>query len=230
MDDAQRLRLIGERAADEVPDGATIGLGTGSTADAMLTALGARIRQGLRVTGVATSARTIARAREVGIPLTSLDEVASLTVCIDGADEIDPDLNLVKGRGGALLYEKLVAERSERLVIIASAEKLVDRLGTRLPLPVEVVPFGCSHTARLVARLGLEPALRVTDDGQPFVTDGGHHILDCETHGIDDPAALAASLKAFTGVVEHGLFVGMASLALTIDPEGVIAEHVADSR
>jgi ribose 5-phosphate isomerase A len=226
MDDTQRLRLIGERAADEVPDGTTIGLGTGSTADAMLTALGERVRQGLRMTGVATSARTIARAREVGIPLTSLDDVTSLSVCIDGADEIDPGLNLIKGRGGALLYEKLVAERAVRLVIIASAEKLVDRLGMRLPLPVEIVPFGWSHTARRVATLGLEPALRLTGDGQPFVTDGGHHILDCATHGIEDPAALGASLKAITGVVDHGLFVGMASLALTIDADGTITEHV----
>lgn len=230
MDDAQRLAAIGERAAAEIPDGAMVGLGTGSTANAMLAALGERVRDGLIVTGVATSEQTARRARELGIPLAALDEVDGLDLCIDGADEIDPYLNLVKGRGGALLYEKLVAQRTNRLIVIASSEKLVDRLGSRLPLPVEVVAFGHTHTQRAIARLGLTPALRLNGNGSPFVTDGGHVIVDCDAHGIAEPAALASALKAITGVVEHGLFVGMASLALTIDATGVVSEHTPRDR
>lgn len=225
MDDAERLRLIGERAAAEVPDGALVGLGTGSTANAMLTALAVRIRDGLAVAGVATSQETIRRCGELGIPLVTLDEIDRLDLGIDGADEIDPQLNLVKGKGGALLYEKIVAERVERFIVIASSEKIVDRLGTRLPLPVEVIPFGHTHTQGAIARIGLEPALRRNADGTPFVTDGGHYIFDCASNGIADPGSLAATLKAITGVVEHGLFVGMATMALTIDEAGTITEH-----
>jgi ribose 5-phosphate isomerase A len=225
MDSAQRLWRIGERAAAEIQDGALVGLGTGSTADAMLAALGERVRDGLKVTGVATSVQTATRAAELGIPLAELDEIERLDLCIDGADEIDPYLNVVKGRGGALLYEKLVAARAERLIIIASEEKLVEQLGTRLPLPVEVVPFGFRHTERAVASLGLDPALRTGADGSPFVTDGGHYILDCGVEGIADPESLAAALKAITGVVDHGLFVGMATLALTVDDAGAVTEH-----
>jgi ribose 5-phosphate isomerase A len=164
MNDTQRLRLIGEAAAAEVPDGATIGLGTGSTANAMLRALGQRVREGLTVTGVTTSEATTRLAGDLGIPVVPLDEVESLDLGIDGADEIDPELNLVKGKGGALLYEKLVAERTRRFIVIASSEKLVDQLGTRLPLPVEVVPFGHTHTMRVISSLGLSPVLRLRGD------------------------------------------------------------------
>lgn len=225
VDDALRLALIGKRAAAEVPDGAIVGLGTGSTANAMIAALGERVRDGLDVTGVATSDQTESRARALGIPLASIDDVDFLDLCIDGADEIDPYLNLVKGKGGALLYEKLVAERTDRLIIIASAEKLVDRLGTRLPLPVEVVPFGHAHTQRAITELGLTPELRVSENGAPIVTDGGHYIVDCASPSIDDPRALADALKSITGVVDHGLFVNMATLAFTIDADGAITEH-----
>jgi ribose 5-phosphate isomerase A len=227
MDDATRLRLIGQRAAAEIPHDALVGLGTGSTADAMLVALAERIRDGLQMTGVATSVQTVARCQELGIPLVSLDAVDRLDLCIDGADEIDPQLNLVKGRGGALLYEKLVAERADRMIVIASSEKIVARLGTRLPLPVEIVPFGHTHTQRLVANLGLLPTLRMARNGSPFATDGGHYILDCESGGIDDPARLATALKAITGVVDHGLFVGLATLALTVDASGNVTELTA---
>jgi len=230
MDDATRLRRIGERAAAEVPDGAFVGLGTGSTADAMLAALAARVRDGLRMTGVATSKGTASRAGDLGIPLVSIDDVQRLDLCIDGADEIDPHLNLVKGRGGALLYEKLVAERADRFVVIASAEKLVAQLGTRLPLPVEVVPFGHVHTMVSIRALNLIPTLRLGDDDSPFMTDGGHYIVDCQSDGIADPDRLANGLKALTGVIDHGLFVGMATLALTVDAEGAISEHHAPER
>lgn len=230
MDDAQRLRRIGERAAQLVENGSIVGLGTGSTVNAMLAALGQRVEDGLVFSGVATSERTRGLARDYSIPLLELDDVQSLDLCIDGADEIDPQLNVVKGRGGALLYEKLVAECAERLVIIASAEKLVAQLGTRPPLPVEVVPFGQTHTRRRVEVLGLSSTLRLTNDGSPFESDGGHYILDCETHGIENPRELAAALKAITGVVDHGLFVGMASMALTVANDGAITEHHAPER
>lgn len=226
MDDATRLQRIGERAAAEIPDGAYVGLGTGSTAAAMLEALAVRMRDGLQVTGVATSEATKAACTRLGIRLVGLDEVDRLDLCLDGADEIDSDLNVVKGKGGALLYEKLVAMRALRFIIIASAEKLVDRLGTRLPLPVEVVPFGHLHTKVAIEELGLEPNLRLNDDSTPYVTDGGHYILDCETDGIANAAELAVQLKSITGVVDHGLFIGMADQALTIDAHGTITEHL----
>lgn len=230
MDSAARLARIGARAAGEVPDGALVGLGSGSTAEAMVRALGERVAAGLRITGVATSSSTAALASSLGIPLRQLSEIDMLDLCIDGADEIDPALNLVKGRGGALLYEKLVAVRARRLIIIASSEKLVDRLGTRLPLPVEVVPFGWRHTAGRVRDLGLDPVLRTETGDRPFVTDGGHHILDCTGRPIDDPEALANALKGVTGVIDHGLFAGMADLALTIDEAGGITEHTPRHR
>lgn len=230
MDDAQRLQRIGERAAQLVEYDSIVGLGTGSTVDAMLLALGKRVSEGLAFSGVATSEHTRSLAKEYSIPLLELNDVQALDLCIDGADEIDPDLNLVKGRGGALLYEKLVAECAERFIIIASAEKLVAQLGTRLPLPVEIVPFGHTHTRRRIETLGLTSTLRLTSDGSPFVSDGGHSILDCETHGIADPHGLASALKAITGVVDHGLFVGMATMALTVDNDGAITEHHAPER
>lgn len=228
MDSAERLRRIGERAAAEVKDGMLVGLGTGSTAEAMLHALGARVAAGLRITGVTTSQRTTDLATTLGIPLVALDDVTSIDLCIDGADEIDPQANVVKGRGGALLYEKLVARQADRYVIIASSEKLVSKLGVRLPLPVEVVPVGWRYTGEGLAALGLTPALRRAANGAPYITDGGHYILDCNAPegGFADPEGLADQIKALTGVVEHGFFMGMADLALTIDEAGVITETI----
>jgi ribose 5-phosphate isomerase A len=224
MDDAARLRRIGERAAAEVESGMRVGLGTGSTARAMLEALAARVTDGLQVTGVATSESTRAACARFHIPLVELDDVDHLDLCLDGADEIDPQLDVVKGRGGALLHEKLVAMRARRLVIIASAEKLVSQLGTRLPLPVEVVPFGYRHTGLLIENLGVVPVLRRNEDATPFLTDGGHYILDCECNGIANASELAAKLKSISGVVDHGLFIGMADLVLTIDTDGTVSE------
>ena len=226
MDDVQRLRRLGEEAAARIEDGMLVGLGTGSTAEAMLRALGERVASGLRVTGVATSIRTADLARGLGIPLKELSEIDRLDLCIDGADEIDPALNLVKGRGGALLFEKLVARRADRYLIIATSEKLVPTLGIRMPLPVEVVPVGWTHTAESIAELGLKPKLRETSDGQAYVTDGGHYIVDCAWPADNqlDPGVLANALKLLTGVVDHGLFIGMADTALTVDPTGSIME------
>jgi len=225
MTDEQRLQSIGERAAAEVEPGMIVGLGTGSTADAMIQALGVRVAAGLKVTGVTTSDRTSQLAASLGIPLVPLDAVDTLDLCIDGADEIDPELNVVKGRGGALLWEKLTARQAKRYIIIASAEKLVDRLGTRLPLPVEIVPYGWHHTSAEIARLDLVPELRASAGNAPYVTDGGHFIVDCASSGIDDARQLARDLKSITGVVDHGLFIDMVDLVLTIDTAGDIHDR-----
>lgn len=219
-----RLERIGAQAAGEVKPGMVVGLGTGSTASAFVTALGQRVAEGLKVTGIPTSTETEHLARSLGIPLTDLNAVDSIDLCVDGADEIDPALNVVKGRGGALLFEKLVARRADRYIIIATDEKLVDRLGTRLPLPVEIVPLGWKHTARELERLRIEPMLRMKGE-EPFVTDGGHYILDCETGGIANARELATRIKAITGVVDHGLFIDMVDLAMTVDDEGRVTTH-----
>lgn len=224
MDGTARLDRIGAQAAGEVTPGMIVGLGTGSTATAFVRALGQRVAEGLSISGIPTSVETRNLARSLNIPLTDLDSVDTVDLCVDGADEIDPALNVVKGRGGALLFEKLVARRADRYLIIATEEKLVNQLGTRLPLPVEIVPLGWKHTARELDRLGLEPALRMSDE-TPFVTDGGHYILDCETGGIRDASELASRIKAITGVVDHGLFIGMVDLAMTVDDSGRVTTH-----
>ena len=216
------LEAVGRAAADEVRPGTVVGLGTGSTADAFLRALGARVASGLRVTGVPTSEQTERLARELGIPVASLDAVGRIDLGVDGADEIDPALDAVKGRGGALLFEKLVAEACDDYLLIAAASKRVARLGTRLPVPVEVVPLGWEQTAARVAAVGVAPALRPGPGGAPYRSDGGHFILDCETGPIADAAALAARLKQVTGVVDHGLFVGLATRVFFAEPDGTV--------
>jgi ribose 5-phosphate isomerase A len=219
---AERLERIGAAAAALVENATLVGLGTGSTAAAMVDALGERVQDGLSITAVATSNATRDQALALGIPVVRLDEIDRLDICIDGADEIDPALNLTKGGGGALLFEKLVARRANRYVIISSDEKLVDHLGDRFKLPVEVVPVGWVHTKASVEHLGLYPEIRM-DGSEPYLTDSGHFILDCTwPHEKPDPAHLATSLKAITGVVEHGLFIGMADEVMTIGPDGEI--------
>lgn len=230
MQGTSRLDRIGAQAAGEVKPGTIVGLGTGSTASAFVRALGERVAGGLSITGVATSVETEELARSLGIPLTTLNAVDSIDLCVDGADEIAPDLSVVKGRGGALLFEKLVARRADRYIIIATGEKLVDTLGTRLPLPVEIVSMGWKHTARELGRLGLRPELRAGEGEKPFVTDGGHYIVDCATGGIADPRALATRIKLVTGVVDHGLFIDMADLAMTVDEAGRVTTHEPTGR
>ncbi|MFT4037040.1 MAG: ribose-5-phosphate isomerase RpiA [Thermomicrobiales bacterium] len=224
MDEQDRLRRLAAAAADLVQPGMLVGLGTGSTAAAVVDELGRRVQNGLTFTGVTTSDRTEAQTLSLGIPVVSLDDVAALDLGLDGADEIDPQLNAVKGRGGALLMEKLVAIACTRFVLVASSEKSVDELGVRLPLPVEVVRFGWKHTAARLEALGLRPELRPASPGapEPYITDMGNYILDCGPDPIPDPAALAGVLKALPGVVEHGLFVAIASDALQIDPDGAL--------
>lgn len=220
----QRLQRLGQAAADLVQPGMRVGLGTGSTAHAVILELGCRVASGLVMTGVPTSAQTAALASNLGIPLATLDECDCLDLGIDGADEIDPELNAIKGRGGALLHEKLVALACDAFVIVASTEKDVHQLGSHCPLPVEIVPFGWTQTAKRVAALGIQPALRpsLTAPDQPYVTDNGCYILDCRTGPITDPAVLALSLKSISGVVDHGLFLGLATAALQVNPEGAI--------
>ena len=219
MDAKQRA---GFKAAEFVRDGMSVGLGTGSTAYWLVERLAERVRaERLRVRCVPTSRRTEEQARARGIPLVTLGEAGELDIAIDGADEIGPDLALIKGGGGALLREKLVASAARRFVVIADASKRVDVLG-RFPLPVEVVPFAWELTARRVAAVtGAEPALRRGDGGGAYVTDNGNYVLDCRCGEIRDPARTATELKSLVGVVESGLFVGMAELAVVSTGEGV---------
>jgi ribose 5-phosphate isomerase A len=222
MDDSERLHRLAKSVASEVPNGSLLGLGSGSTAEAVVRALGRRIEQGARFTGVATSKRTADLASTCGIQLVDLNQVESLDMGIDGADEISPELYLVKGRGGALLHEKLVALSCSRLVIVAACEKLVEKLGTRLPLPIEVVQFAHDKTSERLLNLGLQPVLRISADGLPFVTDSGNFIYDCATGAIESPEELDRSIKLTTGVVDHGLFLNMASEVVTVDQDGKI--------
>ncbi len=220
-------RAAAHRALDFVEPKMRVGLGTGSTADWFVRGLGERLRSGaLRgVIGVPTSLRTGELAEQQGVPLTTLDEAGWLDLTVDGADELDGALSLIKGGGGALLQEKIVACASDRMVVIADAGKRVDRLGA-FPLPIEVVPFGWETTKAIVERLlsdqaveGRGTALRLARD-TPFVTDGGHFILDLHLRAIAEPARLAAALNAIPGVVETGLFVGIADCAVIGHPDG----------
>ena len=219
-------RAAAERAAALVRDGMRIGLGTGSTAAHFVAALGERVRGGLAVVAVPTSEATRRQAEGEGIPLTTLDETPELDLTIDGADEIDGALRLIKGGGGALLHEKIVAAASRRMIVIADGSKRVERLG-RFPLPVEVVFFGLGATRRAVeaafARSGCPAAARLRRgaDGNAFRTDGGHAILDAPLGAIPEPEALAAALAAIPGVVEHGLFLGLASGAILATEAGL---------
>jgi ribose 5-phosphate isomerase A len=230
--DARQLKIEAARAAlGHVADGVCLGIGTGSTAEEFVRLLAAKVATGLKVVGVPTSERTAALCLELGVPLSTLDETPELDLTIDGADEVDPALTLIKGGGGALLREKIVAAASKRMIVIADRTKLVDTLG-RFPLPVEVNRFGLRATeiavSRAAAKLGLSGpvALRMTG-GAPFVTDGGHFILDASFGRIPDPRALSNALHAIPGVVEHGLFIGLASVAIIAGGDGVETIHAA---
>ncbi|HEX5327592.1 MAG TPA: ribose-5-phosphate isomerase RpiA [Acetobacteraceae bacterium] len=219
---AGQKRAAAEAAVALVADGMAVGLGTGSTAAFAIDALAARVRAGLSIMAIATSEHSAAQARANGIRVVGFAECRRLDLTIDGADEIARGtLALIKGHGGALLREKIVAAASDRLVIIADASKLVDRLGGATPVPIEVVPFGWETTAARIEREGGQPRLRVGNDGTPVRTDGGNLILDCGFATIGDPAALDRTLSQLIGVIETGLFNGMASCALVADEQGV---------
>ena len=195
-----------------VHNGAIVGLGSGSTATDVLRLLGERVRTGLEIRGIPTSRKTGELAATLGIPLTSFDQVQEIDVTIDGADEFDPQLSLIKGGGGALLHEKVVASASRQLVIVADSSKQVHMLG-KFPLPIEVISFAGPLVRKKVEALGASVSLRQSN-GRPFVTDEGHHILDCSFGRIPDPPSLARKLSDVPGIVEHGLFVGMANVVL----------------
>jgi ribose 5-phosphate isomerase A len=215
----ETIPLISQRALEFVQEGQVVGLGSGRAATAFVQALGRRVQAGLHVLGVPTSEATAALARGLGIPLTTLDEHLPLDLTVDGADEVDPRLDLIKGLGGALVREKVVAAASRRLVILVGPEnveaKTVPVLGSRGTLPVEVVPFALALCARRLAELGYPGRLRAdARTGQPFRTDNGNHILDCRTGPLADPGELEARILAIPGVVGTGLFLGMADTVL----------------
>jgi ribose 5-phosphate isomerase A len=215
-------RAAAEAAVELVEDGMIVGLGTGSTASFAVEALARRHRLGLRFVGIPTSQRTAAQAIALGIPLTSFAEHRRIDLTIDGADEIERGtLNLIKGRGGALLHEKIVASASRRLVIVVDAAKLVDRLGTQAPVPVEVVAFGLEVTQEALEVLGADATLRLSATGEPFVTESGHRILDCVFGPIADPARLEERIGRLVGVVDSGLFIGRAGPVFVADAAGV---------
>jgi ribose 5-phosphate isomerase A len=227
MDSTALKRAAAERAVLLVRDGMKLGLGTGSTAAEFVSLLAQRVKAGLDVIGVPTSERTREQAEREGVRLATLDEIPQLDLTIDGADELDDELRLIKGGGGALLREKIVAAASRRMVVIADGAKRVETLG-RFPLPIEVVPFGLAAT-RIAVREAIRRAgsdgdvrLRTAANGQPFVTDGGHYILDVALQSIDSPERVAAALAAIPGVVEHGLFLGLASGAILATGTGLI--------
>jgi ribose 5-phosphate isomerase A len=218
LDQAQ-LEQLAARALEQVRDGELIGLGSGRAASAFVRALGARVAQGLRVRGVPTSEATARLAREAGVPLVGLEE-GILDVTVDGADEVDPHLDLIKGYGGALVRERIVATASRRRVTLVGAEKLVPVLGSRGRLPVEVIPFAWPLVVRELAALGCRPTLR-TAGGVPFVTDNGNRIADCAVRPIEGPSAFARDLRAIPGVVDTGLFLGITDLVLVAEGGGI---------
>lgn len=224
MDELKRQAAA--RALEFVRDGMKVGLGTGSTAKHFVDLLGDKVRAGMNVVGVPTSEVTRIQAEQCGIRLTTLDDIDRLDLTVDGADEIDPALNLIKGGGGALLREKIVAAASDRMIVIADDTKWVDALG-RFPLPVEVIPFGLAATQRAISKAFAESGVsgqmevRKGKDGHVFVTDGGHWIVDAHLGRITDAPRLAALLSVIPGVVEHGLFIGLASTAMLAGTQGI---------
>ena len=221
--DPQDLERVALHAMTMVADGMAIGLGTGRAAEAFIHALGARSRAGLRVRVVATSTRSDELARRLNLDVASLADVDRLDFAFDGADEVTPDLSLTKGLGGALLRERVVAYEAQRFVVLVTPEKLVDRLGTRSPIPVEVVPFASSLALRVLDELGARPTLRRKPGGAPFVTDNQHWIIDAAVDPLDDPAAVDAQVRKIPGVVDTGIFLDMTSLVL-VGERGMVRE------
>jgi ribose 5-phosphate isomerase A len=210
-----------------VRDGQIVGLGTGSTAAYFIQLLGDAVKNGLRVRGIPSSVRSREQAASLGIPLTTLDECQEIDVTVDGADEVDPELRLIKGGGGALLREKIVASATKQLVIVADATKRVPVLG-RFPLPVEVIKFAQAVVVKKIEALGAKVSVRREAEGRPYLTDENNHILDCRFEQISDAARLARQLSDMPGVVEHGLFIGMASVVLVANGSEIVELRRAD--
>jgi ribose 5-phosphate isomerase A len=218
----QLKQKAGEEAAKRVMSGQRIGLGTGSTVRYFLEAIGRRLAEGnlSDIVGVPSSERTETLARSLNISLTTLEETPVLDLCVDGADEVDPQINLIKGLGGALLREKIVASAGQYFIIIVDKAKVVKRLGQDCPVPVEVLPFGWNITAEQIKTIGGRPVLRM-DNASPYKTDQGNHILDCHFGAIENPEDLGRQLDSFPGVLGHGLFLGSADEVIIGTPDGV---------
>ncbi|KAA3611619.1 MAG: ribose 5-phosphate isomerase A [Planctomycetota bacterium] len=228
MDSSQRSKqAAGFAAADQIQDGLRLGLGTGSTVRFFIDRLGQRIQQeGISVQGVPTSIHTQNLAEKLGIPIFNLDQMPELDLVVDGADEVDPAFRTIKGGGGALLREKMVATAAKRVLIVVGEGKMVPKLGSTFPLPVEVVPFGLTFTQRQIADLGCRPLLRRKSDGNLFQTDNQHYIFDCEfSGGIADPESLHARLLALPGVVETGLFLDLCHGVVEGLADGSVRHH-----
>lgn len=220
----EQKQAAAQEALRFVHDGQIVGLGTGSTATIAVMLLGERVKQGLKIQGIPTSKRTAELAKSLGIPLVTLEQYQTIDVTIDGADEVDPKLELIKGGGGALLREKIIASATRQMVVVGDASKQVAMLG-KFPLPVEIVPFAEPLVAKKISELGATVKLRRDADGNPYVTDEGHHILDCVFGKISNPPDLARILNAMPGVMEHGLFINLASVALIATDAGVKELH-----
>jgi ribose 5-phosphate isomerase A len=221
MTQDEAKRMAAQRALEFVEDGMLLGLGSGTTSAIFIQELGERVKQGLHVRGIATSLASRRLAESLSIPITNFDESPVLDLAIDGADEVGPGLALIKGGGGALLREKIVASAARRFIVIADSSKLVHQLG-RFPLPVEVIQMALPIVTRKLEAFNLHPKLRHHPDGSKYITDEGNFIVDCSCGEIADPAKTAANIRGIAGVVEHGLFLGMASLALIASDKGVI--------
>jgi ribose 5-phosphate isomerase A len=226
MSDLDKIASLKKEAAlqalEFVKDGMILGLGTGSTAKFFVEALAQKVKVGLQVKGVPTSENTRIMASELGITITELPFDRPLDLTVDGADEAElSTLNLIKGRGGALLREKIVASNSTKMIVIVDESKLVKKLGSKSPVPIEIVKFGWQATSEHLKRLGGEPVLRLSQDGKPFITDGGNYITDCRFASIEHPDKLADELARIVGVVETGLFIGIASLVIAAKSDGV---------
>ena len=221
MTQDEAKRMAARRALEFVEDGMVLGLGSGTTSTMFIQELGERVRQGLRVRGIATSTASRQLAESLSIPIITFDDSPVLDLAVDGADEVGPGLALIKGGGGALLREKIVASAARKFIVIADSSKLVNQLG-RFPLPVEVIQMALPVVARKLDAFGLNPKLRHRPDGARFITDEGNFIVDCSCGEITDPAKTAADIRGVPGVVEHGLFLRMASFALIASDQGVI--------
>lgn len=217
-------QAAGRASVRFIQEGNIVGLGSGSTATFAVHAIAERIQAGLKILAIPTSDQTRDLAASLRIPLTTLDEYQEIDIDIDGADEIDPALNLIKGGGGALLREKIIASASKRFIVIADSTKLVPMLG-KFPLPVEIIPFARALVTKEIEGMGAAVKLRRLANGEPFRSDEGHNILDCSFRQIPDPPALALSLEAIPGIVEHGMFIHMASMALVATEAGVKEIH-----
>ena len=222
MEREELKKLAAEKAVEHIEDGMIVGLGTGSTVEYALRKLGTLVRDGLKIKGIPTSVHTKRIANEEGIPLTTLEENPVIDVTIDGADEVDSNLNLIKGGGGALTREKIIAFNSNKVIIVVDDSKIVKCLGIDFPLPVEVVKFGWPATKKTLEEFGCTVDLRKVMGEEPFITDNGNYILDCEFVRIDNPEELHANLNNIPGVVENGLFIGLADEIIVGGKQGVL--------